>query len=75
MNIQNRNITLQLPAKAASEESITPSVVGMGLKDAVYLAENIGLKVTATGRGKVINQSIIPGTPFKKGQILTLFLN
>ncbi len=31
-----------------------PNVVGLGLKDAVYLLENLGLKVIASGRGKVI---------------------
>jgi cell division protein FtsI (penicillin-binding protein 3) len=47
----------------------------MGLKDAVYLAENKGLKVIATGRGRVISQSLPPGTTFKKGQAITLLLN
>jgi cell division protein FtsI (penicillin-binding protein 3) len=47
----------------------------MGLKDAVYLMENKGLKVTATGRGRVLSQSLPAGTSFKKGQIVTLFLN
>jgi len=55
--------------------SVTPNVVGMGLKDAVYLLENKGLKVTVTGRGKVMNQSLTAGTNFKKGQTILLALN
>ena len=60
---------------SASSGSVTPNVVGMGLKDAVYLLENSGLKVAAIGRGKVMNQSLIAGTNFKKGQIISLVLD
>jgi cell division protein FtsI (penicillin-binding protein 3) len=41
----------------------------------VYLMENKGLKVIATGRGRVLSQSMPAGTSFKKGQTVTLFLN
>ncbi|MES2432135.1 MAG: penicillin-binding protein [Bacteroidota bacterium] len=54
---------------------VMPNLIGMGLKDAVYLAENLHLKVTATGRGKIVNQSLAPGTPFEKGQKILLVLN
>ncbi len=54
---------------------VTPNVVGMGLKDAVYLLENMGLKVTATGRGRVMNQSLMAGTNFNKNQNIALILN
>jgi cell division protein FtsI (penicillin-binding protein 3) len=47
----------------------------MGLKDAVYLLENSGLKVAAAGRGRVMNQSVTAGTNFKKGQTISLVLN
>jgi cell division protein FtsI (penicillin-binding protein 3) len=74
MYVKNNNATLQQPANAASGTTI-PNVVGMGLKDAVYMAENKGLKVTITGRGRVISQSLPAGAAFKKGQPITLFLN
>jgi cell division protein FtsI (penicillin-binding protein 3) len=45
------------------------------LKDAVYLLENMGLKVTATGRGRVMNQSLLAGTNFYKNQNIGLILN
>ena len=75
MSLKNNAALLQFPADAVTGGITTPNVTGMGLKDAVYLAENMGLKVVATGRGRVISQSIIPGTNFKKGQTITLFLN
>ena len=60
---------------SASSGSVTPNVVGMGLKDAVYLLETAGLKISATGRGKVMNQSKAAGTKVEKGQIISLILN
>ena len=51
-----------------------PSVQGMGLRDALFLLENKGLKVSARGRGKVLAQSLPPGTSVKKGQVIYLQL-
>ena len=51
-----------------------PSVVGMGLRDAVYVLESLGLKVEVSGSGKVVNQSIRPGTMLR-GQAVSLRLN
>ncbi|GAB3890952.1 penicillin-binding protein [Spirosoma agri] len=39
-----------------------PDVRGLTLRDAVYLLENRGFRVTVEGRGKVKEQSITPGT-------------
>jgi cell division protein FtsI (penicillin-binding protein 3) len=52
-----------------------PDVKGMGLKDAVYLLENMGLKVNATGRGKVVYQSLVQNADFNKGQQIKIELN
>lgn len=42
---------------------LVPNVVGMGLRDAMYLLENKGLKVQVNGSyGKVRQQSVKPGT-------------
>jgi len=75
MLVKNNTAALQQPADTSRGRNIIPSVVGMGLKDAVYMAENKGLKVVATGRGRVISQSLPAGAIFKKGQAITLFLN
>jgi len=73
--IKNNTAVLSTPAYTTTASFVIPAVVGMGLKDAVYLMENKGLKVTATGRGRVLSQSLAAGTVFKKGQTVALFLN
>lgn len=76
MNLKNNAGTLYTPTVSISTSgSVTPNVVGMGLKDAVYLLENMGLKVTASGRGRVIDQSLLAGTNFIKKQTISLILN
>jgi cell division protein FtsI (penicillin-binding protein 3) len=67
------NAAMSLPANNAANKM--PDVIGMGLKDAIYVLENIGLKVELEGKGKVMNQTIVAGTNFIKGQKITLFLN
>ncbi len=52
-----------------------PDVRGMGLKDALYLLENIGLKVQTKGRGKVMKQSVESGTGLTKGATVYLELS
>jgi cell division protein FtsI (penicillin-binding protein 3) len=52
-----------------------PDVTGLGLKDAVYVLENMGLKVSAIGRGKVIYQSLAQNSNFSKGQSIKIQLN
>ena len=64
--------SLFLRTRTLSETKI-PSVVGMGLRDAVYVLENRGLKVTTAGVGRVTRQSIKPGTNIR-GQTIKLTL-
>ena len=52
-----------------------PNVVGMGLKDALYLLENMDLKIVSKGKGRVNAQSIAAGSIIKKGQTIYLELN
>lgn len=54
--------------------SMVPSVQGLGLKDALDILENKGLKVTIQGKGKVMAQSIPAGSTLKKGQTIYLQL-
>ena len=75
LQLKNNAALLNTSAVSSASGTITPNVVGMGLKDAVYLLENMGLKVTTTGRGRVINQSLIAGTNFNKTQTISLILN
>ncbi len=56
-------------------KQVMPNVKGMGLKDALYLLENMGVKVSVKGRGKVANQSVAPGSPVVKGAAVVLELS
>lgn len=57
----------------AVREKLMPDVRGMGLKDAIHLLENMGLKISVQGKGKIMVQSVAPGTALAKG--VTVFLN
>jgi len=56
-------------------EGIVPNVQGMGLKDAMFLVGNAGLRVVPKGTGKVIRQSTAPGVKLAKGSPIVLELN
>jgi cell division protein FtsI (penicillin-binding protein 3) len=56
------------------KEHIVPSVVGMGLRDAIYLLESQGLHVKPVGRGAVTKQSLSPGVKIEKGQQIVIEL-
>ena len=65
--------TLWLQPRTVPDKTV-PSVVGMGLKDAIYILENRGCRVRVEGVGKVRRQSIAPGTR-ARGQKVTLYLD
>lgn len=72
LNLYNNNSLIKT---MPSPKNSIPDVVGMGLKDAVYILENKGLKVNATGKGKVVFQSLAANTIINKGQVIALQLN
>jgi cell division protein FtsI (penicillin-binding protein 3) len=53
---------------------LVPDVTGMGLKDAIYLLENSGLRISFEGKGVVKKQSISPGQKIVRGQTIKLEL-
>ncbi len=55
-------------------KNLVPNVLGMGLKDALYLLENEGLRVMVVGRGRVKKQSIPPGLKAKDYETITIEL-
>lgn len=57
-----------------THSDLVPDVSGMGVKDALYILENAGLRVKCSGRGNVIRQSLTPGIKFVKGQIISIEL-
>lgn len=56
-------------------ENLVPDVVGMSLRDALFVLENAGLRVRFTGRGTVRTQNIRPGTRIREGSIVMLELS
>lgn len=51
-----------------------PDITGMGARDAVYMMESRGIKTRLYGRGKVVKQSLMPGTPVKRGAFCAITL-
>lgn len=51
-----------------------PDVRGMGVSDAIFILENLGLKARITGKGKVKSQSISAGSPIRRGDEINLIL-
>lgn len=54
---------------------LVPNVVGMGLRDALYILENAGLNVRINGKGWVTRQSIQAGSRIRKGQQILIELS
>ncbi|NQY66804.1 MAG: PASTA domain-containing protein, partial [Flavobacteriales bacterium] len=65
VSLQNRKII----------SNLVPNVIGMGLRDAIYLLENSGLNVITEGRGVVKEQSITPGQASRGNQKIYLKLS
>lgn len=57
-----------------ADRTTMPDVVGMGLKDALYMLESRGLRVTFTGKGSVRSQSIPAGRKIRAGQHVAITL-
>lgn len=54
--------------------STVPNARGMGLRDALYVLENSGLKVGFSGTGMVQRQSLQPGSEVRKGTYIQIEL-
>ncbi len=55
-------------------EGVMPNVVGMGLRDALYMLENSGVRVRYSGKGKVVKQSPQPGVRITRGATVAIQL-
>lgn len=71
-NSSNNNITL---LNNNIKNNVVPNVIGMGVRDAIYILENAGLKIKVIGAGKVVEQSISAGSPINKGATITIRLS
>jgi cell division protein FtsI (penicillin-binding protein 3) len=70
---QEKNVIKTYPMKYTP--GMVPDVTGMGLRDALLLLENYGISVQASGRGKVISQSLEAGSRINPGSQIQLTLN
>ncbi|MDD3624440.1 MAG: penicillin-binding protein [Proteiniphilum sp.] len=69
-----KDSTAYLLKPLAVNGSLVPNVRGMGARDALYLLEEAGLRVLLSGAGRVVSQSISPGSRLVKGQTITITL-
>ncbi|MCW3463287.1 penicillin-binding protein [Chitinophaga nivalis] len=70
--VTDRKITFQ---PVTQSKGAVPDVTGMGLKDALYLLENAGLRVIVKGAGKVRMQSLPGGTRIGNEQTIVIELS
>ncbi|MCC6187128.1 MAG: transpeptidase family protein [Chitinophagaceae bacterium] len=68
----SKNIVI---GKKELAENIVPNIVGMSLKDAVFILEKQGMRVRITGSGSIQSQSILPGSFAKRGQVIIIQLS
>lgn len=67
-------VTLSQRTIPGDQLGMVPNVLGMGLKDALYILENRGLQVRIVGNGMVKRQSLQPGTRCSRGSAIILEL-
>jgi len=72
--LEKRNNEIKLQTKTVAD-SKAPDVRGMGLRDALYLLENLGYRVQIKGKGIVVRQSIEPGSQKIKNQLIEIELS
>ena len=56
------------------EEDKMPNVVGMGLRDALFVLESRGLNVRFSGSGTVVRQSLPAGRKIRQGESVSITL-
>ena len=71
---EGKKKVLLIKEKQYSKNAV-PDVSGMGARDAIFMMESRGIKTRIYGRGKVVKQSLVPGTRIKKGQVCALTLD
>lgn len=63
-----------MEVKNVLEKNMIPELQGMGIRDAIYLLENRGMRVSYHGVGRVKGQSVRSGQPIIKGSSIHLTL-
>lgn len=73
VNTKSKDKEVEL-SKRSIINNLVPNVVDMGLKDALFLLENAGLRVRFSGKGTVKSQSLQPGTRVIRGNEIYISL-
>ena len=68
------NKYIKLEKQKQYGKSTVPDVIGLGARDAVYQMESRGIRTQIYGRGKVVKQTLIPGTLINKGATCSIIL-
>lgn len=64
----------EIHEQADTKNPVVPDVTGLGLKDAMFIIENSGLRCRYTGTGHVTSQTPSPGARATEGSAITLIL-
>lgn len=64
----------EIHEQADTKNLVVPDVTGLGLKDAMFIIENSGLRCRYTGTGHVTSQTPSPGAKATEGSAITLTL-
>ena len=73
MNTNSSSKKVEVSKRYIGKKTV-PNVKGMTAKDAVFLIEETGMSARIKGYGKVISQSIKPGTDAQMGVVVELIL-
>ncbi len=73
-NVSNDSTGITLTGENKSGIDRVPDLRNMGLRDAVFMLENMGLKVSTHGKGRVVEQSVPAGTVARKGMKVNIVL-
>jgi cell division protein FtsI (penicillin-binding protein 3) len=60
---------------SAEVKNMVPDVRNMTLRDALYVLENKKIRVVIKGKGRVVAQDVLPGTPITNKTTVTILLN
>jgi cell division protein FtsI (penicillin-binding protein 3) len=74
VRMQRDSVGNHQPHALAVETGVIPDVRGMGARDALYLLEKSGLRVNLDGSGRVISQTLSPGSRLTRGSTIGITL-
>ncbi len=66
--------SLEMPEAATQGKATVPDLSGLGLRDALYLVENAGLRCHYTGSGHIRSQQPAAGSKVEKGTTVNITL-